>query len=75
MQNEVFFIVRIVAAIVFFGALAGGAYMFRNFERLFGVDPHMPSENASSRSYSKVLIFLVWLHLLFASAAFALLFH
>jgi hypothetical protein len=75
MQDQVFLIVRIAAAVVFLAALAGGAYMFKNFQQLFGVDPHMPSENASSRSYSKVLIFLVWLHLLLAAGAFALLFH
>ncbi|MES2568869.1 MAG: hypothetical protein V4710_02305 [Verrucomicrobiota bacterium] len=75
MQSEVFLLVRVVAAVAFFITVAVGIYLFKNYHQFFGVDPHMPSENASSRSYRKVLIFLVWLHLLFASAAFALLFH
>jgi hypothetical protein len=75
MQNEVFLFIRIVSAVGFFVTLYIGWYLFKNFERLFGVDPTMPNETGSSRAYSKVQIFSVWAHLLFATAAFALLLH
>ena len=75
MQNEVFLIFRVIAAAVFIATLYAGYYMFKNFEKLFGADPNIPSENASARAYSKVQIFSIWAHALFASGAFALLPH
>lgn len=75
MQNEAFLVFRILAAIVFFTALYAGYYMLRNFDRLFGPDPEIPSENSSARAYSKVQVFAIWAHVLFASGAFALLLH
>ena len=63
--------IRIIFALLFFGMLGSGIYLFRNFERLFGANPDLPSENASARTYAKVAIVLVWLHALFLTAAFA----
>ncbi len=75
MQNEVFLLFRVLAAAVFLAMLYAGYYMLKNFEKLFGVDPNIPSENASARAYSKVLVFSIWAHALLASGAFALLLH
>ncbi len=75
MQNELFLVFRVVCAIAFLGLLGLGAWMAWNYQRLFGVDPAMPSENASSRAYSQVQIFTVWAHALVATAAFALCLH
>ena len=75
MQNEVFLLFRVLSAVVFLATLYAGYYMLKNFERLFGVDPNVPSENASARAYSKVLVFSIWAHALLASGAFALLLH
>ena len=75
MQNAVFLLFRVLAAAVFLAMLYAGYYMLKNFEKLFGVDPNIPSENASARAYSKVQIFSIWAHALFASGAFALLLH
>ena len=54
---------------------AAGAVMFKNYQKLFGVDPNMPSEGASSRAYLQVQVFAIWAHVLVASGAFALLVH
>ncbi|HEV7867786.1 MAG TPA: hypothetical protein VGO90_08905 [Chthoniobacteraceae bacterium] len=75
MPNELVFLLRLVASGVFVVALYAGYYMFKNYERLFGVDPNMPSEGQSSRAYSQVQVFAIWSHILLASGAFALLLH
>lgn len=75
MQNDPFLLFRILAAGVFFASLFAGFYLLKNFQRLFGVDPNMPSENGSARAYSKVQIFSIWAHVVAASGAFALLLH
>ena len=75
MQNELFLVIRVVAAAVFFATVYAGYYMFKNYQVLFGVDAKMPSEGSSSRAYSQVQVFAIWAHVLFGSAAFALLLH
>ena len=75
MQPEAILFCRIFSAVVFFITLAVGFWMARNFERLFGADPDVPSENSSSRTYTRVQIFAVWAHAVVLSAAFALLLH
>jgi hypothetical protein len=75
MQNESVLLIRLVAIGVFIAALYAGSYLFTNYQRLFGVDPNMPSEGASSRAYSKVQVFAIWAHVVLASGAFALLVH
>jgi hypothetical protein len=44
----------------FFATLLGGVLLFKNYRRLFGADPSMPSETASSRAYSATQVFLIW---------------
>jgi len=75
MQNDTFIVFRILASVVFIAALYAGYYMLRNYQRLFGVDPNMPSEGASSRAYSQVQVFSIWAHVLLGSGAAALLLH
>lgn len=75
MQNDAFLIFRALAAAVFFATLYAGVHLLRNFDRLFGADPNVPSENGSARAYSRVQVFCVWAHVLIASGAFALLLH
>ena len=76
MQLETLLLVfRVLAVVVFCATLYAGYYMGKNFQKLFGVDSSMPSENGSSRAYSRVQVWAVWTHILFASAAFALFLH
>jgi hypothetical protein len=75
MTPEAALFIRIVFASAFFVILVAGIYLFSNYYKVLGIDPKMPSENASSRTYTKTLIFLVWIHALVLSAAFALMFH
>jgi hypothetical protein len=75
MQNDAFLFIRIVFTSLFILTLLGGAYLFRNYQKLFGADPDMPSENSSARAYSKVQVFSVWAHAVLLTGAFALLIH
>lgn len=75
MQNDAFLFARILFAGLFFLSLVAGFYMAKNFQKLFGVDPNMPSEGPSSRAYSKVQVFSVWAHATILFGAFALLLH
>ena len=75
MQPEPFLFLRLIFTGLFIGTLCAGYYLFRNFHRLFGVDPNMPSENGSHRAYSKMQVFVVWGHAVLLTGAFALLLH
>ncbi|MEO8351703.1 MAG: hypothetical protein ABI680_08225 [Chthoniobacteraceae bacterium] len=75
MQNDFFLIFRILAALIFLASLYAGYYMLKNYQKLFGVDPNMPSEGASSRAYSQVQVFSIWAHVLLGSGAAALFLH
>ena len=75
MQNEIFLFVRIVFTSLFFVTLAAGFYIFKNYQKLFGVDPNMPSEGPSSRAYSKVQVFSIWAHATVLTGALALWMH
>lgn len=66
---------QLVFGFLFVGVLLAGLYIFRNFERLFGADPSIPSEGESSRAYTKAQVFLVWLHALILTGGLALLVH
>jgi hypothetical protein len=68
-------IIQIIFGLLFIIVLIAGGYLVVNFQRLFGPDPSMPSENSSSRTYSKVQAIVVWLHALALTGAFALLLH
>ena len=75
MQNESLLVIRVVFTGLFFVTLFAGAYLFKNFERIFGADPGMPSEGESSRAYSRVQVFTVWAHAVVLTGTFALLLH
>ena len=75
MQIELLLVFRLLSAGGFVAMLGVGCWLAWNYQRLFGVDPDMPSENASSRAYSQVQIFALWAHALAATAAFALCLH
>ena len=67
--------IQIAFTVLFIGTLFAGVYLMRNYERLFGVDPNIPSENSSARSYSKLQVFVIWAHAAALTGAFALLLH
>ena len=49
MPNDSFFLfVRFVFSGLFVATILIGFYLWRNYERLFGVDPNLPSENSSA---------------------------
>jgi len=76
MNNTDFFLfVRVVFTGLFIVTLLVGGYLMKNFQKLFGVDPEMPSENSSSRTYTRVQVFLVWAHFVVLTGSFALLMH
>lgn len=75
MLEEVLLVFRVLASLVFVSGLCAGAYLLRNYERFFGPNPDLPSENSSARAYSKLQIFVVLAHVLVGSAAFALMLH
>jgi hypothetical protein len=72
MTSEAVILVRVVASGVFITTLCAGYYLLKNYQQFFGVDANMPSEGQSSRAYSQVQAFVIWAHVLFASAAIML---
>lgn len=68
-------LVRFIFVALFLVTLGIGAYLFKNFERIFGADPNVPSENGSARAYSRMQVFTVWAHAVALTGAFALLLH
>jgi hypothetical protein len=76
MESDAFFLfVRLVFAGLFLATVIAGIYLWKNYERLFGLDPNMPSENDSARAYSKVQVFSVWAHVFLLTGAFTFLIH
>jgi hypothetical protein len=75
MHTESLLALRLIFTALFALTLLAGVYLLRNHRRLFGVDPEMPSENASSRTYSALQIFVVWAHAVLLTGAFALMLH
>lgn len=74
MQTEHALLLRAFFILLFAGVLLSGFLVMKNFEKLFGVDPDVPSETSSGRSYGKVQVLAVWLHALVLTGVFALLF-
>jgi hypothetical protein len=68
-------LIQIIFALLFTIVLFVGGYLLANYNRIFGPDPSMPSENSSSRAYTKVQAAVIWLHALVLTGAFALLLH
>lgn len=75
MQDPFLIFVRVLFTCAFLVVAAVGVYLARNDQRLFGRDRSMPSENSSSRTYSRLQAWSVWTHALLLTAAFALLIH
>jgi hypothetical protein len=75
MNNDALLFIRLVFTGLFVITLLAGAYLLKNFQKFFGVDPDMPSENGSSRAYTRVQVFLVWVHFVVLTGSFALLMH
>lgn len=74
-KETAFLIFRLVCVAGFFISLYGGYYLHRNFNRLFGVNPNLPSESAGARGYSKMQVMAVWLHIVLFFLMGALLLH
>lgn len=69
MQNDPLFFFRLVAGLGFIVTSLGGLMVMRHAGQLFGIDADVPSENASARSYSRLLFVAVFAHaLLFLGA-------
>jgi len=66
---------QVVFGGLFLVTLLIGAYLVANFEKHFGADPNVPSENGSARAYSRMQVFSVWAHAVVLTGAFALLMH
>jgi hypothetical protein len=75
MENEFFTFFRFVAGGIFVATMLAGAYLLKNFERIFGATRDVPSENASARAYSATHVFILWIHAAVGSAAIALSLH
>ncbi len=67
--------IQLISTLLFIGTLVAGAYLLRNSERLFGLDPAVPSETSSGRAYAKLQAFVVWAHAAALTGAFAFLLH
>lgn len=75
MENNTFDFIRLSFSVLFVLSLVGGAYALTNYDRIFGRDPNVPSENGSARALSKVQLVMIWVHVVGLSAAFAFLLH
>lgn len=70
-QDPVLTFLCLVFDVLFVGTLLSGVYMVGNWERLFGRDPELPSENSSARTYNKLQVFVLWVHAVALTGAFA----
>lgn len=76
MQSNAFAqVVQVIFGLIWLGAIYFGILFLRNHERWFGVDAALPSEGASSRTYTKVMVFIVWAHVFLLSGSFTFLLH
>ena len=75
MQNDTVIIIRLIFAGLFALTLVAGGYLAQNFDKFFGVDPNMPSENDSARTYSKMQVIVIWAHAFVLTGAFAIFLH
>jgi hypothetical protein len=71
MGMQVDIVVRAVFSVLFIATLLAGAYLFKNFDRLLGTDPQVPTENSGSRGLNRVQVITIWLHALAITGAFA----
>lgn len=75
MTNDELLFVRVIFTGLFFAVLFSGWVLYKNYDRLFGPDPDMPSQGESARAYNKIQVFAVWAHAVLLTGAFALLLH
>ncbi len=68
-------IVQFAFTVLFIGTLVVGVYLLRNQERFFGMDPEVPSETSGGRTYTKMLVFVVWAHVAALTGSLAFLLH
>lgn len=75
MQNNALLALQLISTALFILLLFGGVWILKNYQRLFGSDKDMPSENSSSLTYNKLQVIALWLHALLLTGGFALLLH
>lgn len=68
-------VIRIGFGVLFIATLAGGYFLFKNFDRLLGPDTSVAGDNEGSRGLNKVQVIVIWLHLVAITGGFALLLH
>ena len=73
MQSDI--VIRSVFTVLFIGTLLAGVYLFKNYEKLLGEDPEIPSDNIGARGLNKVQVIVIWLHAVALTGAFAFLIH
>ncbi len=73
MQNNAHFFLglRIIFTLLFLATLAAGVYGAKNYQKLFGTDPAMPTDTRSNRNYTKLLVISVWAHAVLITGGFA----
>lgn len=64
-------VVRIIFTGLFVGTLVAGFFLFKNFDRILGADPQVPTDNSGSRGLNKVQVVVIWLHAVLLTGAFA----
>lgn len=55
------FALKIVFLLAFIATFVGGIMLLKNFNKAFGPDPNVPSENESSLLLNKSQAILIWL--------------
>lgn len=63
LRDTAFLVFRVFCGFGFAASLLGGWYLLRNFNRLLGVDPEVPSESRGARGYTRMQVVAVWLHI------------
>jgi hypothetical protein len=71
-NNAAFFLgLRLVFTTLFVITLAAGVYGAKHYQKLFGIDPSMPSDTRSARNYTKLLVIMIWAHAVLITGGFA----
>jgi hypothetical protein len=64
-------VLRIIFTGLFLATLVAGYFLFKNFDKLLGADPQVPTDNSGSRGLNKVQVVVIWLHAVLLTGAFA----
>ena len=62
MQSDPLSFFRLISGIGLAVSLLAGFLVYKNADRLFGIDPAIPSETESARTYSQLLVGAVLIH-------------